>query len=71
MDDRISDLLADMVELSDTISDTITWFREEYDRFLTVSHPDPNTIIIKLTDESDIAICPKCEELYDKTKGCC
>ena len=71
MDEQIADVLADMVEFFDGISDGIMWFCEEYDQLIDVSHPDSNTIIIKLADEDNIAICPECEELYDTKKGCC
>ena len=71
MDDQIADVLADITELRDSIALAITWFGEEYDQLVDVSYPDPNTIIIKLTDEDNIATCPKCEEVYDKKKGCC
>ena len=73
MDDAIQDAIEAVGDFSEGLFDLIRWFcdEEEYNQLIDVAHPNSNTIIIKLTDEDNIAICPKCEEIYDKEKGCC
>ncbi len=71
MDNRIDDALEAIQELEDSILDTIQYFEEEtgFDNLITVAHPDAYTILISMP--KDIAICTKCDGLYDTALGCC
>lgn len=71
MGNKIEDTLEEIQGLEDSISNIIQCFEDEtgLDNLITVAYPDDHTILISLP--TNIAICPKCDGVFDKVIGCC